>query len=50
MTPEQALQILDQAASMAVLNRADHQKVTEALGVLQEAIGGQQEALESQDG
>ena len=34
MTPEQAVTILDQAASLAVLNRADHQRVVEAVNVL----------------
>ena len=38
MTPEQAVTILDQAASLAVLNRADHQRVVEAVNVLAQLV------------
>jgi hypothetical protein len=38
MTLEQALQILDQAASVAAMPRADHIRVTQAVQVLAKAI------------
>ena len=38
MSPEQALQILDQATSQAPLPRQAHQQVVNAIKVLQEAI------------
>ena len=37
MTTDQALSILDQAASRAALTRADHEAVIEALKILAEA-------------
>jgi len=38
MTPDQALSILDAAASMAALSRQDHMRVVEALQALKEFI------------
>lgn len=38
MTPEQALQILDRASSMAALPRQDHVAVQKALDVIAKAI------------
>lgn len=40
MKAQEALQILDQAASRAQLSRADHVAVQQAVQVLAEAIGG----------
>lgn len=38
MTPQEALQILDNAASRAALSRADHVAVQQAVQVIAEAI------------
>lgn len=38
MTPEQALQLLDQAAGMAPLNRQAHIQVQQAVQVLQALV------------
>jgi hypothetical protein len=38
MTPEQALSVLDRAASHAAMNRADHEAVFQALKVLRDLI------------
>ncbi len=38
MKPEEALQLLDQAVSMAALNRSSHAQTIEAIRVLQQAI------------
>lgn len=38
MTPEQALQILDQAASLAPMSRRDHMAVQEASETLRKMI------------
>lgn len=38
MTPDQALQILDRASSMAALPRQDHVAVQQALDVIAKAI------------
>lgn len=38
MKPQDALQLIDQATSMLQLNRADHDKIREALMVLAAAI------------
>jgi hypothetical protein len=43
MKPEQALQILDQAAQMAPLTRRDHINVVEAVSVLQELLKPKEE-------
>lgn len=44
MTPEQALQVLDQAASQAALGRAAHVQVQEAVKVLAKALEAHSEA------
>ena len=36
MTPDQAISVLDQAASRAALTRADHEAVLQALKVLKD--------------
>lgn len=38
MTPEEALAVLDNAASLATLNRSDHVTVQMATDVLREAL------------
>lgn len=38
MTPEQALQMIDQAVAQLVLNRAQHWRLVEAIEVLKQAI------------
>ena len=38
MTPDQALKILDQAASMAQATRMDHIRIQEAIDVLKKLI------------
>jgi len=38
MTPQDALQLIDQATSMLQLNRADHARIQEALRILAAAI------------
>lgn len=38
MTPEQALQILDRAVSLAPLSRQDHQQLISAIEVLSKLI------------
>jgi hypothetical protein len=38
MTPDQALSVLDQAASRATLTRADHEAVLQALKVLRDLV------------
>ncbi len=38
MTPEQALQILDQAAALAAMSRKDHALIRQAVQVLAETI------------
>jgi hypothetical protein len=38
MTPEQALQILDQASSLAQVTRVEHQKIIEALNTIKKLI------------
>jgi len=44
MTPEQALQILDNAAARAVLTRQNHQLVAEATATLAQFIKAQRGA------
>ncbi len=46
MTPEQALAIIDQAASLAPLSRADHIRVQQAVEVLRTLIRQQAAAEE----
>lgn len=43
MSPEDALNILDQAASMLQLNRADHFKIQTAVQVLKTVINPKKE-------
>lgn len=38
MTPEQALQLLDNAASMAQVNRQDHVNIVRAVEILKEYL------------
>ena len=47
MTPEEALNLLDQAASMANLNRVSHFQIQEATRVLRESI---QDGSKDEDG
>ncbi len=43
MTPQEAIQILDQAAAMAPLNRQSHIAVQEALNILRELLRKKQD-------
>ncbi len=46
MTPEEALQLLNDAASMAQLNRQAHVQVQQAVIILTEAIAPKEEEVE----
>jgi hypothetical protein len=48
MTPEQALQILDQAASKASLERAGHATVQQAIMILAKALEKEPEKTEDE--
>ena len=47
MTPQEALQILDNAASRAALSRADHVAVQQAVQVLAEAVLPKEEKVKA---
>lgn len=49
MTPQDALQLIDQATSMLQLNRADHDKIREALMVLAAAVENRIAEVKSKD-
>jgi len=49
MTPEQALQILDQAAARAPLTRQEHAAVVRAIGVLAQMLQAREQASEASE-